>query len=614
MSSPSPTSIRTFSARAPSPARASTTSMPWRRRCRGESPRTRCSATTFSKARCARSALVTDVEVVEDYPTRYSVDASRQHRWARGDWQLLRLHLRPAVRRSGAVALEDDRQSAPLADADLLGAGGDRRLDAAAVHPGRAMAGAADPERCSWRRPSTSSTRILPKSLETTARGHFSALVRDAVFGTAMVALRIVLMAHSAWMMGDAIVRTLYRLFVSRKNLLEWRTASQAHKSAATTCPAYYRMMYGAVVIALIGLAIPVAADSTGAFVAFFFAIFWAGSPAFAWLISRSAETEDRLRMSPADDRQRCAPSPAAPGPISRPSSRPSTTCCRRTISRRSPRPVVAPTAPRRPISASICCRSCRRAISAGSAWPTPSSASKQTMTTIETHGALTRPSLQLVRHQTLLPLYPLYVSSVDSGNLAGHLIAVARRLRRMGRSAVGASAGRFRRPARLRRHPRGEPGRSAGRPPAAAAAAPAPARPHRGHAPRRRDDQEPAGNGVDPHDQSQRARRRNPQAGRRHPHRSRARRAARSSPTGRASCEATCEAHVQDAHSDDDDGRRAARQADRHCASARANSPSRWTSPSCCGRSASCCRSATGSRSTSSTRAATTCSPPKRG
>ncbi len=37
----------------------------------------------------ARAALVTDVEVVEDYPTRYAVDASRHHRWARGDWQLL---------------------------------------------------------------------------------------------------------------------------------------------------------------------------------------------------------------------------------------------------------------------------------------------------------------------------------------------------------------------------------------------------------------------------------------------------------------------------------------------------------------------------------------------
>ena len=65
-----------------------------------------------------------------------------------------------------------------------------------------------------------------------------------------MVALKIVLMAHTAWMMGDAIIRTLYRLFVSRKHLLEWRTASQAHKSGDNTLISYYRMMYGAVVIA----------------------------------------------------------------------------------------------------------------------------------------------------------------------------------------------------------------------------------------------------------------------------------------------------------------------------------------------------------------------------
>ncbi len=37
----------------------------------------------------ARAALVSDVEVVEDYPTGYNVDVSRHHRWARGDWQLL---------------------------------------------------------------------------------------------------------------------------------------------------------------------------------------------------------------------------------------------------------------------------------------------------------------------------------------------------------------------------------------------------------------------------------------------------------------------------------------------------------------------------------------------
>ena len=37
----------------------------------------------------ARAGLVSDIEVVEEFPSRYDVAASRQHRWARGDWQLL---------------------------------------------------------------------------------------------------------------------------------------------------------------------------------------------------------------------------------------------------------------------------------------------------------------------------------------------------------------------------------------------------------------------------------------------------------------------------------------------------------------------------------------------
>ncbi|MES2145071.1 MAG: hypothetical protein V4516_12135, partial [Pseudomonadota bacterium] len=37
----------------------------------------------------ARAALASDVEVVEDFPARHDVDIRRQHRWARGDWQLL---------------------------------------------------------------------------------------------------------------------------------------------------------------------------------------------------------------------------------------------------------------------------------------------------------------------------------------------------------------------------------------------------------------------------------------------------------------------------------------------------------------------------------------------
>ena len=37
----------------------------------------------------ARAALASDIEVVEEFPSRYDVEVARQHRWMRGDWQLL---------------------------------------------------------------------------------------------------------------------------------------------------------------------------------------------------------------------------------------------------------------------------------------------------------------------------------------------------------------------------------------------------------------------------------------------------------------------------------------------------------------------------------------------
>ncbi|QDB99444.1 glucoamylase family protein [Mesorhizobium sp. 8] len=371
----------------------------------------------------AHSALVTDVELVEDYPTRYSVDASRQHRWARGDWQLLNFILDP---RSGVPALsrwkmvDNLRRSltpifwvmASIAGWTLLPFTQAAQWQAVLILT-LFMAPTFDIVNA-----------MVPKNLDATARGHFSALVRDVAFGTAMVALKVVLMAHLAWMMGDAIARTLYRLFVSRKNLLEWRTASQAYKSGSNDFGSYYGMMYGAVVIGVIGLAIPVLADSTGAFVAFFFALFWIGSPAFAWLISRSAETEDRLHLSPQDVHAlRIA--------------------ARRTWHyfetfvteehhhlppdnfQENPLPVVA--ARTSPTNVGVYLLSVVSARDFG--WISLTDAVARIDATLSTIEGMPRSRGHLYNwYETrdLKPLYPLYISAVDSGNLAGHLVAVA--------------------------------------------------------------------------------------------------------------------------------------------------------------------------------------------
>src|SRR6185369_10848946 len=61
----------------------------------------------------ARAGLVSDIEVVEEFPSRYDVAAARQHRWARGDWQLL-----PWIIGKGRAATRDGKARAATRDGD----------------------------------------------------------------------------------------------------------------------------------------------------------------------------------------------------------------------------------------------------------------------------------------------------------------------------------------------------------------------------------------------------------------------------------------------------------------------------------------------------------------
>ena len=164
-------------------------------------------------------------------PTRYSVDASRQHRWARGDWQLLRFIFDP---QSGVPALsrwkmvDNLRRSLTPIFWVMAAIAGWTLLPFTQAAQWQALL-----ILCLFMAPTFDIVNAHPAARAATrrARGHFYARWRaTSPSAPRMVALRIVLMAHNAWMMGDAIVRTLYRLFVSRKHLLEWRTASQAHR------------------------------------------------------------------------------------------------------------------------------------------------------------------------------------------------------------------------------------------------------------------------------------------------------------------------------------------------------------------------------------------------
>ena len=371
----------------------------------------------------AGAGLATDVELVEDYPTRYTVDASRNHRWARGDWQLLPYILRPG---SGVPSVSRWKMFDNL-----------RRTLVPLFWLVASVAGWTFlplAQALQWQLgliiclffPATFSIihQVLQRKSQASVRGHVRALFKDFLNATAQVVLRVTLIAHSAWSMGDAIVRTLYRMFVSRRLLLEWRTASQVAKASTNTIGGYYRSMVGAVVIGIAAAAIPFAAGSSGAWLGALFGLLWVLSPIVAWFVSRPVETEERLEVAESD------------------------MVTLRQIARRTwhyfdtfvtpennylppdnfqetPAPVVAERTS--PTNIGVYLLSVVSARDFG--WISFSDTVDRLERTIATIEKMKRHRGHLYNWYEsigLNPMQPAYISAVDSGNLAGHLVAVA--------------------------------------------------------------------------------------------------------------------------------------------------------------------------------------------
>ena len=187
----------------------------------------------------SRAGLATDIEVVEEFPSRYDVAAARQHRWTRGDWQLLPWlfgfgpRRKDGVRRTkvpsiGRWKLFDNLRrslSAPSALLAMLIAWM-LPLHAGTVWTAYIVSTIAFPPLL------PAIAGLTPPKVGVSWGNHFRAIGRDFALGLMQAAFLITFLAHQAWLMADAVGRTLMRVFVHRKRLLEWVTAAQARRNA----------------------------------------------------------------------------------------------------------------------------------------------------------------------------------------------------------------------------------------------------------------------------------------------------------------------------------------------------------------------------------------------
>ena len=377
----------------------------------------------------ARAGLASDVEVVEEFPSRYDAAALRHHRWARGDWQLLPWILGKGARAdpvNGALSalgrwkmLDNLRRtlSAPAAILALL-AGWALRFDAALVWTAFILTTIMLPTLV----PVIGA--VVPRHAGITVRSHLRALGADLWLALTLSALTVVLLAHQAWLMGDAIARTLVRLSVTRRHLLEWFPAAQATIGPRLGFPGFYRRMGGAPFIGFLAVVIAYLSEEGAWPLAAPLAALWIASPAIARWASLSPAVAGRLIVSAADAR--------ALRLIARRTWRFFETFVTATDHmlppdnfQEDPAPVLAHRTS--PTNIGLYLLSVVSARDFG--WIGTVEAIDRLEATLSTMSSLARFHGHFYNWydtRDLRPLDPPYISSVDSGNLAGHLIALA--------------------------------------------------------------------------------------------------------------------------------------------------------------------------------------------
>src|SRR5581483_10748023 len=144
---------------------------------------------------------------------------------------------------------------------------------------------------------------ITPKRPGISKRSHLFTVLGDLRLALLRIVLQTTLLAHEAWLMADAIVRTLFRVFWSRRNLLEWLTAAQSNFSPRLALGGFYRQMAGALVLAaLAAIIVAWARPSSWPFAAPF-VILWIASPAVARWASLPPAVASHDPVSAADAR-----------------------------------------------------------------------------------------------------------------------------------------------------------------------------------------------------------------------------------------------------------------------------------------------------------------------
>jgi cellobiose phosphorylase len=377
----------------------------------------------------ARCGFASDVQFYEEYPSKYLIDVARRHRWIRGDWQIGNWFLPFVPGHDGRYKKNPISALSRWKIIDNLR----RSLLPVAIFILVVLSWTVLPKAWFWwlcltiivllppliislwnaimrKPPEIEHTQHLNNAFESTYKSFLQAL------------FTLVSLPYDAYVSVDAIYRTLWRMFISRKKLLEWNPSGLIEIRDKGLRDSYYSMAIAPFISGIILIYLLMNGNLESLVVAIPVLIVWSLSPVVEWwlglpLPSQKTKVSDEQQfylrelarktwaffedmVGPADNW--LPPDNLQEYPI----------------------PVVAHRTSPTNIGLSLLAN--LAAYDFG--YTTAGQLLLRTGYTFEAMEKLDRYFGHFYNWydtQSLKPLHPRYISSVDSGNLAGHLLTL---------------------------------------------------------------------------------------------------------------------------------------------------------------------------------------------
>ncbi len=237
-----------------------------------------------------RSGVLGDVQLVEPWPARYSDDAARRHRWMRGDWQLAGW-LRARVPAQGKR--REPNPLTPLARWKLFDQLR-RSLVAPTLTATLMLCWSLLSGPAFWSAAALSVfflpafirifVTLADKPHDMPLRQHLANWAHGAADSLAHAVINTAFLPHEAWIGAHAIIRTAWRMLVTRKHLLQWKASHLAH--ASTDLESAWRSMWFAPALAVAVAVLLTFQHPFALFAAAPLLLLWFLSPVLAWWIS----------------------------------------------------------------------------------------------------------------------------------------------------------------------------------------------------------------------------------------------------------------------------------------------------------------------------------------